>query len=223
MRPAREAGRTLDRSWWLSQAAPEENPAPLEGDLRAEVCIVGGGFTGLWTALALKQLEPSLDVVLIEADLCGAGASGRNGGFAMSFWHHFIGLERACGAADALWLARASAAAVAEIGSFCDEHGIDAHYRHDGWLWTATNPSQLGAWERTIEAIGRHGEEPFLAVEPEALARRSGSAAHIGGVFEPTSATIQPALLARGLLRVARERGVTVFERSPMTALERST
>ena len=211
------------RSWWLREAAPNEDATPLAGARRADVCIVGGGFTGLWTALRIKELAPDADVVLIEADICGAGASGRNGGFAMSFWHHFLGLERACGGAEATRLARASAEAVDDIGRFCDVHGIDAHYRRDGWFWTATNTAQVGAWTSTIEAIARHGEEPFQPVAPDELAERTGSPAHTAGVFEPTSATVQPALLARGLMRVARERGVEVFERSPMIAIERST
>ncbi len=140
----------------------------------------------------------------------------------MTFWHHFQGLERACGSAEAIRLARASAQAVEDIGSFCAEHGIDAHYRRDGWFWTATNAVQAGAWTSTIEATAQHGEEPFRPVTPEDLVARTGSAAHIEGVFEPTSATVQPALLAQGLLRVARERGVEVFERSTMVALEQS-
>ncbi|HUE26153.1 MAG TPA: FAD-dependent oxidoreductase [Solirubrobacteraceae bacterium] len=187
------------------------------------MCIVGGGFTGLWTALRVKQLEPSADVIVIEADVCGGGASGRNGGFAMSFWHNFIALERACGSAEALRLARASCEAVSGIGSFCEEHSIDADYRRDGWLWTATNTAQLGAWVSTIEALKRHGVRPFEPVGAEELAARTGSGGHLAGVFEQTSATVQPAALARGLARVARERGVTVFERSPMVALERSS
>ncbi|MBV9797645.1 MAG: FAD-dependent oxidoreductase, partial [Solirubrobacterales bacterium] len=85
------------RSWWLAQAGAEDEPTRLEGSRRADVCIVGGGFTGLWTAIRIKEREPSADVAVIEADICGAGASGRNGGFAMSFWHHFVGLARACG------------------------------------------------------------------------------------------------------------------------------
>ncbi len=210
------------RSWWLGEAALREDPTQLAGARHADVCIVGGGFTGLWTALRVKELEPAADVVLIEADICGAGASGRNGGFAMSFWHHFIALERVCGSAEALRLARASCLAVDEIGRFCEEHRIDAGYRRDGWLWTATNTAQMGAWASTVEALERHGVRPFLAVEAEELAARSGSHAHVAGVFEATSATVQPALLARGLLAVARERGVAVFERSPVVALERS-
>jgi glycine/D-amino acid oxidase-like deaminating enzyme len=176
----------------------------------------------LRTALRLKALEPSAEVVVIEADICGGGPSGRNGGFAMSFWHHFLALERVCGSVEALRLARASCGALDEIGAFCREHAADAGYRRDGWLWTATNTTQVGAWTSTIEAIGRHGLEPFAALPREELAARTGSPAHIAGVFEATSATVQPARLARGLLRVAREQGVTVFEHSPMVALERS-
>jgi putative aminophosphonate oxidoreductase len=211
------------RSWWLREAMPSEPEATvLDGVRYADVCIVGGGFTGLWTALAIKSLQPEVEVAVVEADICAGGASGRNGGFALSLWHHFIALERVCGGAEAVRLARASAAAVAEIGSFCGQHAIDAHYRADGWLWTATNAAQLGAWEGTIAALERHGERPFAAIGKEELAARSGSAAHLAGVFEQTSATVQPALLARGLLRVAREKGVAVFERSPMVVLERS-
>jgi putative aminophosphonate oxidoreductase len=209
------------RSWWLGQAAPGAAATALRGDRRADICIVGGGFTGLWTALRVKQLEPGAEVVLVEADICGGGASGRNGGFAMSLWHQFVALERACGSAEALRLARASCAAVDEIGSFCEQHEIDAHYRHDGWLWTATNRMQVGAWNSTVAAVERHGVQPFEGVEAEELAARSGSSGHLAGVFEPTAATVQPALLARGLLRVARERGVAVFEDSPMVMLER--
>jgi putative aminophosphonate oxidoreductase len=220
------------RSWWLAQAGAQEGepagaeprPGPaLEGDQRAQVCIVGGGFTGLWTALRIKEQAPDTDVALVEADICGGGPSGRNGGFAMSFWHHFQGLEAACGSAEALRLARASCDAITDIGRFCSEHGIDAHYKHDGWLWTADNPSQLGAWDSTVAAIERHGERPFVGVEPSDLTGRTGSPTYIAGVFEPTSATVQPALLARGMARVARERGVRVFEGSPMRSLGRSS
>src|SRR6516165_1095936 len=99
-------------SAWLREAGPIEPLAALEGSRDAEICIVGGGFTGLWTALRIKQLEPDRDVVVVEADVCGSGASGRNGGFVLTFWHHFTGLERICGTAEALRLARASADAV---------------------------------------------------------------------------------------------------------------
>ena len=71
--------------------------APLEREEHADICIVGGGYTGLWTALKLKEHDPSLDVVIVEADVCGGGASGRNGGFVMSWWSKFLKLEHLCG------------------------------------------------------------------------------------------------------------------------------
>jgi putative aminophosphonate oxidoreductase len=212
------------RSLWLEEAlAGEDAESPrLEGQERAEVCVVGGGYTGLWTALRLREQDPSLDVAVVEADVCGGGASGRNGGFVLSWWAKFTTLAKVCGVEEALRLGRASAEAVVEIGRFCDEHGIDAHYRADGWLWAATRPVQLGAWEQSIAELERHGVRPFDELEPEEVARRSGSPVHVGGVLEREAATVQPALLARGLRRVALDRGVRIYERSPMTALERS-
>lgn len=190
--------------------------------MRCDVCVVGGGYVGLWTALRIKELDPSVDVMIVERDLCGGGASGRNGGFVLSWWAKFLTLKKLCGAEEALRLARASADAVAEIGAFCERHGVDAHYRPDGWIWAATSPAQLDAWRPTVEEAARHGEEPFLRLDPEETGSRTGSAAHIAGVFEPTAATVQPALLARGLRRVALNKGVRIFERSPMTRLHRS-
>jgi putative aminophosphonate oxidoreductase len=211
------------RSLWLEEALPGEEDAPrLEGDERADVCIVGGGYTGLWTALRLKELDPVLDVALVEADVCGGGASGRNGGFVLSWWAKFATLKKVCGGQEAVRLASVSAQAVDDIGAFCSEHGIDAHYRRNGWLWTATSEAQIGAWDETVAAAESYGQQPFERLEPDEVARRAGEKTHLGGVFEPTAASVQPALLARGLRRVAIERGVRVFERSPMTRLDRS-
>lgn len=99
------------RPFWLDQALRSEHAAPcppLAGDTRADVCIVGGGYTGLWTAIMLKEHDPGLDVVLVEADLCGAGASGRNGGCALSWSAKFFTLERLFGLTEAIRLVKAS-------------------------------------------------------------------------------------------------------------------
>jgi glycine/D-amino acid oxidase-like deaminating enzyme len=211
------------KSWWLEQAlAGEADADRLVGDTRADVCIVGGGFTGLWTALRLKELDPAVDVAILEANVCGSGASGRNGGFVMSFWHHFPSLERICGSEEGLRLAKLSVANIAEIGQFCDEHGIDAEFRQDGWLWAAVNGAQLGSWDSTVAAAAGLGERPFETLDAGQAAARSGSAKHIGGAFEASSATVQPAKLVRGLRRVALERGVRIYEHSPMVSLGRS-
>lgn len=211
------------RSLWLDEAlvADAGGAAPaLEGDVKADVCIVGGGYVGLWTALELRERDPGIDVVVVEADVCGGGASGRNGGFVLSWWAKFKTLRALLGDEEALRVAEASADAVTEIGAFCEREGIDAHFRPDGWLWTATSDAQRGAWRATLAALDAVGASPFEELSPEEAARRGGSSMHVAGVLEATAATVQPALLARGLRRVALDRGVRIFERSRMTGLE---
>ncbi|HEY7283418.1 MAG TPA: FAD-binding oxidoreductase, partial [Actinomycetota bacterium] len=185
------------------------------------VCIVGGGYTGLWTALRLKELEPATVVAVVEADVCGSGASGRNGGMVLSWWVKFLTLKKLFGSDEALRLARASADAVAAIGDECRRLGIDAQFRHDGYVWAATNTAQVGAWRDTVDALATAGEQPFEERTPDELRPMTGTAAHVAGVFERTGATVQPALLARGLRRAAIAAGVEVFEHSPMRAVER--
>jgi putative aminophosphonate oxidoreductase len=214
----------MTKSLWLEEALDGEEDAPLlEREEQADVCIVGGGYTGLWTALRLKEDAPDLDVVIVEADVCGGGPSGRNGGFVMSMWSKILKLEHLCGDEEALRVATAAADAVGAIGAFCEQHGIDAHFRYDGWLWAATSEAQFGAWDETVEAAERLGVQAFVRLDAEEAAARGGSPTHLAGVFEPTCATVQPALLARGLRRVALDRGVRIFEHSPMTRLERSS
>lgn len=216
--------RAVFRSLWLDEALASDRgeAPPLWGDARVDVCIVGGGYTGLWTALRIKEHDRAVEVAVIDADICGGGASGRNGGFVLSWWAKFSTLLKVVGADEALALARAAEDAVSEIGEFCRRHGIDAHYRHDGWLWTATNPAQRGAWASTLADLARHGVSPFRELPDADVARMAGSPRHLAGVFEPTAATVQPALLARGLRRVALERGIHLFEGTPMQALERA-
>jgi glycine/D-amino acid oxidase-like deaminating enzyme len=206
---------------WLREALAAESEPLRQDDLpgRADVCIVGGGFTGLWTALALKDRDPALEVVLVDAGLCGSGASGRNGGFVMTAWSKFASLVALCGVDDALRYARATDDAVGDIGRFCDEHGIDAGFRQDGWLWGATSPAQAGAWQKAVDATVAAGASPFEQLEPAEFARRAGSPTHVGGVFEAAVATVQPARLARGLAALAQRRGVRVVEHTAMTAL----
>ena len=210
-------------SHWLAEAglSPEDAAPALEGDRRADICIVGGGFTGLWTAIRLKEREPALDIAVIEKDTCGSGASGRNGGFVLSWWAKFGSLSKICASDEAVRLARASADAVGEIGRFCTDHGIDAHFRGDGWLWAATSAPQAGSWNVLVDTLERYQQHPFALWKPETVRRRSGTDRHIAGIFEPTAASVQPARLARGLRRVALSMGVRIYERTPLIRLER--
>ncbi len=216
----------LRRSLWLEQALAAESPGagPAAGDqalpARTDICVVGGGFTGLWTALALRRRDPSLDVVVLEADICGGGASGRNGGFVMTSWSKFSSLRKLCGKSDALRYALACEAAVEAIGGYCAENGIDGDFCLGGWLWPASSRAQLGAWDAAIAAIADAGAEPYERLTPAEVAERAGSAVHCAGVFERTSATFHPAKVARGLAAVARRNGITVLESTSVRAIQ---
>jgi putative aminophosphonate oxidoreductase len=211
------------RSLWLQEALALENghQEVLREAIRGDVCIVGGGYTGLWTALRVKELEPGADVVLLEADICGGGPSGRNGGFALSWWPKIDTLAKRVGEEEALRLVKVSEEAVGEIGEFCERERIDAHFHRGGWLWTATSQVQLGAWSEAMRLAERHGEQPFEVLDAEQVRDRTGSPLHLGAAFEANAATVQPALLARGLRRVALARGVRIFEGSPLVSLDR--
>jgi putative aminophosphonate oxidoreductase len=212
------------RSLWLQEALrlEEDGDAPeLVENAEADVCIVGGGYTGLWTALRVKELEPDASVVLIDEDICGGGPSGRNGGFALSWWPKIETLKKRFGAEEALRLVKVSESAVAEIGEFCAREGIDAHFHQGGWLWTATSPAQVGSWEGAVAIAEEFGEHPFELLGADEVQARTGSPVHRGAAYEATAATVQPALLARGLRRVALERGVRIHERTRMVELDR--
>ncbi len=210
--------RAKHRALWLQEALalePEaESAQPLSGSHRADVCIVGGGYTGLWTTLQIKWLDPSVDVMLIEADICGAGASGRNGGFVTGWWSKLLSLIQTYGEDEGVRLARESAAAVESIGRVCAEYGIEADFRPGGVLVTATAPAHLGAWNDAVSATRDRGYDVFTVLEPAAVARRAGSLVHLGGVWDCTGARVQLALLARGLRRAAIAHGVRIWERS---------
>ena len=221
--PGRRVETHGARSLWLQQAldgqVPYEHPR-FEGHAATDVCIVGGGFTGLWTALELKRRAPDTEVTLVEADICGAGASGRNGGFALTWWAHLEHLVSLCGPEAAIELARRAEQAVRSIGDFCRERGIDDAFRLNGSVWAATNPAQVGAWESTLRLLERLGEQPFQHLPRTELAALTGSPQHLDGLYEPISAAVQPARIARELARAVRDAGVTVYERSQVRAIE---
>lgn len=211
------------RPFWLQQALDQEDEAlcpPLAGDVRCDVCIVGGGYTGLWTALMIKEQAPQLEVLLLEADICGAGASGRNGGCALSWSAKFFTLERLFGGAEAVRLVRESERSIGAIGEFCAANGIRCDYRMDGTLYTATNQAQLGGTDAVIAALEQQGINSFQRLALEQVQRLAGSERHLEGWYSPAAATVQPGRLVRGLRRVALQRGVRIHEGTAMTGLE---
>ncbi len=177
--------------------------------------IVGGGYTGMWAAWHVKQLELGARVVLLEADRCGYGPSGRNGGFCNLMWFSLPNMRERWGDAEALAVARAAEAAAVGVGEFCEAEGVDAWYRHGGYLQVSTAEAHDTVWHRALEACRELGVDD--AVQPlaaEQVAERCASPAFRGGAFYPKAATVQPARLALGLRERLRGCGVEVYERS---------
>jgi glycine/D-amino acid oxidase-like deaminating enzyme len=211
------------RSWWLREAladpdlAGEPSP-PLAADTEADVVILGGGYTGMWTALHIKQLDPAADVVILEQDICGGGPSGRNGGFLNSFWNDIDALALHYGDATALRLCQIGEASVDSIGAFCAEHAIDAWFRKDGDISVAGSEAQIGEWADVVMTADRLGVgDHYQVLSREEVAAKVESPTFRGGVFTPFGATVQPATLARGLRRVLQEVGVRIYEQTPVT------
>ena len=231
MRPADTLGRMsrppiqippdAGRSWWLHDALaddPGEPAPPLSGDTSADVVILGGGYPGLWTAYHLKQLDPGVDVVLLEQDICGGGPSGRNGGFCNSYWSNLEDLVDQVGDAAALELCREGDRSVDAIGAFCTTHGVDAWFRQDGDLAAASSEAQIGAWGGMVMATDRLGiADEFTVLNTDDIRAKVNSPSFRGGIFTAHGATVQPARLARGLRRVVLEQGVRIFEGTPVT------
>jgi len=216
------APRPARRSWWLEEAlahpelAGPEAPA-LRGRATADVVVLGGGFTGMWTAWFLKERDPGIDVVLLEADICGGGPSGRNGGFLDAWWGHIGDLVATFGEADALELLMACGRSPSEIGAWCEAHGVDAWFRHAGVLGVATNPSAEGRWQGTLELARRLGlEDEYRPLGPAEVRAICDSPVFRDGLLIPDGANVQPARLARGLRRVLLERGVRIHEGTPV-------
>jgi glycine/D-amino acid oxidase-like deaminating enzyme len=223
-----DAPRPARRSWWLEEALahPEfaEPEAPRLGhDTKADVVILGGGYTGMWTAWFLKERQPELDVVLLEADICGGGPSGRNGGFCDGWWGNLGDVVRTYGEADALELLMTVGRSPSEIAAWCEREGVDAWFRHAGDLAVATNPSHEGAWAGLIELAGRLGvEDEFELLTREEVQDRCASPVFGSGLLIRDAANLQPARLARGLRRALIERGVRIHEHTPVTRFRAS-
>lgn len=211
------------RSHWLRQALAQDRDLapPLEEAVSADICIVGGGYLGLWTAIRLSESRPGADIVLVEQDICGGGPSGRNSGMLLPAWAKFGTLAALGGETRALELVRQAQDTIAGIRRFCEDHAIDCWFDPAGWLWGATCEAQRGAWDDSLRRLAELGEAPARHIGRDEIAAMTGSASMIAGVFDPNAATVQPAMLARGLRGQALRRGVRIFEKSAMTRFSR--
>ena len=211
------------RSYWLG-LDPYEPDAPLEGEMRADVVIVGGGFSGLWTAYHLLKDDPGMTVVVIEGSAVGYGASGRNGGFAMTLIHRGLKeLVAAVGAEQAKALHLAAEEAIDVIGRVCEAEKIDADLQPNGLLTISSSPLQDEILRGEVETAGRLGLSGIEFLEEQAIRSCVHSETFRCAVRERSCTLLNPARLVRGLKRAVIGAGGRVFEQTPMERLENTS
>jgi glycine/D-amino acid oxidase-like deaminating enzyme len=204
-------------SFWWQQTGLRAPREPLSGDLDCDVCIVGGGLTGLWTAYALAALDPGLDIVVVEAEFVGFGASGRNGGWLSA---ELSGSKERYAATHGrrgvTALVTAMARAVDDVIEVCRVEGIDADIVKHGVLYVARSPAQLVRLREGLEddaawGIGDGHQRELTADQVGERLRVEGS---LGGTFSPHCARVQPAKLVAGVADAVERRGVRIVERT---------
>jgi len=212
------------RPWWLDEAPPVEPQPALEGELEVDVAIVGGGYTGLWTALAVGELEPSARVAVLEAALCGEGPSGRNGGFLHGYWSSLARARRVFGDGGALAVAEAASAIVPGVREFVEQRGVDVWLREAPMLEVSAAPAQDEAIDAALAAARDLGvEEEATPIGRDELGERCSSPSLRRGVLYREGATVQPARLVRALSAAVLDTGVVLHERTPMIRLRRDS
>jgi glycine/D-amino acid oxidase-like deaminating enzyme len=208
--------------YWIEEAGTVEPRPALAAQLEADVLVVGGGYTGMWTAWYARQLEPEARIVLLEAEeACGRGPSGRNGGFCNAMWFSLASMRDRWGAEGALATAHAAQAAVERIERFCAEQEVDAWFRRAGYVQVSTAPAHDCAWLDAVEACRELGVPEMLRpLSREEVSERCSSQAFRAGAESPTSATVQPARLALGLREQLLSAGVEIYESTPVRSFQ---
>ncbi|WP_439427897.1 NAD(P)/FAD-dependent oxidoreductase [Micromonospora sp. LA-10] len=210
-------------SYWLSSLDEPLTPRPgLPGDTDADVAIVGAGYTGLWTAYYLAEADPTLRVVVLEREIAGYGASGRNGGWCSALFPTSLpALARRHGRDRALALQRAMHATVGEVGRVAAAEGIDCAWRAGGTVTLARGEAQLARARAEVDQAHAHGltDDDLTLLDAAEAAARCDAEGVRGGTYTPHCAAVHPAKLVRGLARAVERRGVRVHERTPVTAL----
>ncbi len=219
--PAGERYRRLSL-WWDGLPDPLEVRAPLPGDLDVDVAVVGGGFTGLWTAYYLAEADPTLRIAVVERDVVGFGASGRNGGWCSALFavpDERLNREAGPGAGSAM--RRAMVDTVGEVGRVVAAEPIECGFAHGGTVVLARTGAQ---WERTRQEVAAArsagiSEEDLRLLSASEAASMARASSVLGGTYTPHCAAVDPARLVRGLAEATERRGVAVYERTEARVL----
>ncbi|MFF0748234.1 NAD(P)/FAD-dependent oxidoreductase [Streptomyces sp. NPDC004267] len=206
-------------SFWYAQEGAPAPREPLPGDSTADVCIVGGGYTGLWTAYYLKKAVPFLNITVLEAAFCGYGASGRNGGW---LYNGIAGRDRYArlhGRDAAVRLQEAMNDTVTEVVDVCAAEGIDADVHRGGVLEVAHSPAQLARLREFHDAEVAFGEKERELYGARETAERIRITGAVGSSWTPHGARLHPVKLVKGLAAAVEALGVTIHESTPVTEI----
>jgi glycine/D-amino acid oxidase-like deaminating enzyme len=209
-------------SYWLAASPAGPLRPPLLGSAVGDVAIVGAGFTGLWTAIALTDTDPSLRVVVLEQETVGFGASGRNGGFCQASLTHGLANGIRHFPDEIERLEQEGIANLAALVAFTRTHGIDCDLEETGGLSVAGQPYQVEEFRAWVDEAAEHGEE-LVFLDREAVQAEVHSPLWLAGLYQPPGRDmiLDPAKLVRGLARVCEERGITIHEQTRVRAIER--
>lgn len=215
-----------DLSFWHDTVPGglERRPA-LDGDIQTDVAIIGGGLTGLWTAHYLLARDDRLNITVVEKEIAGFGASGRNGGWCSAlFPRSTASLERVHGRAAAIAMRRAMINTVDEVGRVTAAEGIDCHFVRGGTLAFARSQAQLRAARAEAQEAALYGVDALELREGGEGGEdgvQLGVAGALGAVYDPACARVHPARLVRGLAASIERRGVRIVEGTEVTSYSR--
>ena len=208
--------------WHETADGPSPPRAPLPGDRVFDVAIVGAGYTGLWTAYYLLRRRPGLRIAILEREVAGFGASGRNGGWCSSiFPASWRRVAREGGRDVVTRLQAVLDASVDEVGRVARAEGIDCDFERGGYVSVARNEAQWVRAQAEVQAARDWGigEETLGLLSKAEASRRLQASGVVGGTYASHCAAIHPAKLVRGLARAVEARGVTIYEQTAVTGL----
>lgn len=207
-------------SYWLESCGDDLTPRqPLDGSVDVDIAILGAGFSGLWTAYYLLKRDPSLNIAIIEKEIAGFGASGRNGGWCSGgFPVSYTELERRFGAGAASQVHREMIATVDEVGNVAASEGIDCDYEKGGSLRLARGRHQLSSIQSSFDGLSQRGmADGYYMLNQEETQERVAVRGAIASMFNPNCATIHPGKLVRGLARAVERFGAKIYEQTAST------
>ena len=212
----------IEGCYWQADRETREVSPALSGDIKVDVAVIGGGFTGLAAAYHLKVADPGLEIAILEAETAGFGASGRNAGFVMTLFGASVSLMKALHGKERVRQAHQyMVSAISALEAMIGEHAIDCDYERTGFLKIATAPAYISRIQDEIALFQSLGIEGFEWLDRDQLAARIRSPVFLGASWEPGCGLLNPAKWLDALRRLAFANGARLFEGTRVTGVQR--